>query len=152
VHRVRLPVDGHPLLVHHLQQGRLGPGRGAVDLVADHEVGEDRPRAELERVAALVVHGHAGDVGGQQVGGELDATPAPVDGGGQRPGQRRLAHTGHVLDQQVALDAEARHGQVDHVGSTAHGPADVGDQQLVSFREPLQHPGGRLVADRGLGQ
>ena len=43
---------------------------------ASDDVGEDRTGVEGELAGPLVVDGHAGDVGGQQVGGELDPLPA----------------------------------------------------------------------------
>ena len=43
--RVRRAVHGHAALLHRLEQRRLGLGRRAVDLVAQHQVGEDRARA-----------------------------------------------------------------------------------------------------------
>jgi hypothetical protein len=46
---VRLAGDGHFPLLHGLQQGRLRLGRRAVDLVGQHDIGEDRPADELER-------------------------------------------------------------------------------------------------------
>ena len=46
--RVADRADGHGLLLHGFEQRRLGLGRGAVDLVGQHEVGEDRPGLELE--------------------------------------------------------------------------------------------------------
>ena len=50
----RYAVDGDVALLHHLQQRRLGLRRGPVDLVGEHDVGEHRPRVELElRVAWL---------------------------------------------------------------------------------------------------
>ena len=39
------PVRGDLPLLHGLQYRGLGLGRGPVDLVAQHQVGEDRPRA-----------------------------------------------------------------------------------------------------------
>ena len=65
-------------LLHGLEQRRLDLGRRAVDLVGQHDVGEDRPRLEDEAFGRLLaeVHLRAGDVGRQQVGGELD--PAEV--------------------------------------------------------------------------
>ena len=39
---VPLAADGHLPLLHRLEQRRLGLGRGAVDLVGQHDVGEDR--------------------------------------------------------------------------------------------------------------
>jgi hypothetical protein len=47
-------VDGDLALLHALQQRGLGLGRGAVDLVADHDVGEDAARLELELAGVLV--------------------------------------------------------------------------------------------------
>lgn len=106
---VAVAVDGDLPLLHGLQQRRLGLGRGAVDLVADHDLREDRARLELEVTAPLVPDGDPGDVRGQQVGGELDAPHRAVDGPRQRLGQHGLAHAGDVLDQQVPLGEQ--HGQ-----------------------------------------
>jgi len=39
------PADRHLALGHHLEQRRLHLGRGPVDLVGQHDVGEDRPPA-----------------------------------------------------------------------------------------------------------
>ena len=66
-------VDRDAALLHHLEQRGLGLGARAVDLVGEHDVGEDRAGVELERALLLVVHRDAGDVAGEQVGGELDA-------------------------------------------------------------------------------
>jgi hypothetical protein len=40
---VRTAVDGHLAFVHGFQQRRLRLGRGAIDLVGQQEIGEDRP-------------------------------------------------------------------------------------------------------------
>ena len=72
-------VDRDLLLLHRFEQRRLRLGRGAVDLVGQHDLGDDRPGAELELAAALVVDRHAGDVAGQQVGRELDALEGAAD-------------------------------------------------------------------------
>ena len=52
--RVRHAVDGDLLLFHRLEQGGLGLGRGAVDLVGQDDLGHDRARPELELVGLLV--------------------------------------------------------------------------------------------------
>ena len=75
---VRVHVDRDAALLHALEQARLRLGRGAVDLVDEHDVGEDRARAELEAVLALVEDVGADDVGGQQVGRALDARELEV--------------------------------------------------------------------------
>ena len=41
---VPLAADGDLALLHRLEEGRLGLGRGAVDLVGQDDVGEDRAR------------------------------------------------------------------------------------------------------------
>ena len=97
------PVDGDLLLLHRFEQGGLGLRRGAVDLVGQDDLGDDRAGPELELVAALVVDRDAGDVAGQQVGRELDALEAAAERAGQRLRQHRLADARHVLDQDVAL-------------------------------------------------
>ena len=44
----RVALDGDLRLLHRLEQRALGLGRRAVDLVAQHDVGEDRPLAQLK--------------------------------------------------------------------------------------------------------
>ena len=51
-----------------------------------------------ERAGGLVVHHHAGDVAGQQVGSELDALPRAVDRLGDRLGERGLAGAGSIVE------------------------------------------------------
>ena len=101
--RVGRAVDGDLGLLHRLEQRALGLGGGAVDLVADDDVGEDGPRAELEVAHVLVEHRDAGDVARQQVGGELHAPHRAVDGPGQRLGEQGLADPRDVLDEEVPL-------------------------------------------------
>ena len=45
--RVAHAVDRHPVLLHDLQQGRVGLGRRAIDLVGQEQLGEDRARAGI---------------------------------------------------------------------------------------------------------
>jgi hypothetical protein len=70
-------------LLHGLQQRGLGLGRGAVDLVGEQEVGEHRARDEAKLPPStgggvLLEHLGAGDVGGHQVGCELDTREPQV--------------------------------------------------------------------------
>jgi hypothetical protein len=48
-------VDGDLAFLHGLQEGGLGLGRGAVDLVGEQQVGEDRALLEGELGVAGVV-------------------------------------------------------------------------------------------------
>ena len=73
---VRHAVDGDLLLLHRLEQRGLRLRRGPVDLVGEHDLGNDRPGAELEVAGLLVVDRDAGDIARQQIRGELDALEA----------------------------------------------------------------------------
>ena len=110
-------VDGDLALLHGLEQGGLGLGAGAVDLVADHDVGEDRTRFEDEVAALAVPYRDAGDVGGEEVGGELDAAELAVDRAGERFGQQGLADPGDVFDQNMTAGDETGDDQLDGIGA-----------------------------------
>lgn len=58
----------------------------------------------------------------------------------ERPRQRRLAGTGHILQQEVPLAEQRRHRQPDDVGLAQQHPFDVGDDGVDGALEP-----GRLV-------
>ena len=75
----RRAVHRHLPLGHRLEQTALGARGGAVDLVGEHEVREERTRLEDELPAALLVDGDAGDVAGEQVARELDAREGQVE-------------------------------------------------------------------------
>ena len=65
--------DADHALAHRLQQRRLRFWRGAIDLVSEKYVRENRTGDELEFLLVLVVDRHADDVGGQKIARELDA-------------------------------------------------------------------------------
>ena len=122
---VRVHVDGDVALLHALEQAGLRLGRGAVDLVDQHDVGEDRPGPELEALLALVVDVGADDVGREQVGGALHACELAVERAGERAGQRRLADAGVVLDEDVPLREQGHHDVLEHLVADLDGAADV---------------------------
>jgi len=68
---------------------------------------------ELGLAELLIEVREAGDVGGQQVGRELDAAERAVDRARERPRQRGLAGAGHVLQQHVALAQQRDQQQID---------------------------------------
>ena len=117
------PVDGDVALLHDLEQGRLGLRRGPVDLVGQHDGGEDRAAVEVEGAGALVVDGDAGDVAGQQVGRELDPAVRALDRVGDRLGQRGLPGAGVVLEQQVPLGQQAGEREPDRRAACRSRPA-----------------------------
>ena len=78
--RIRGVGDGDLPLLHRLEQRALRLGRGAVDLVGQQDVGEDRSLLGAELAGLRVVDARADDVGRQQVGRELDAMELGRDG------------------------------------------------------------------------
>ena len=107
----RLAFGGDLVLFHRLEQRRLRLGRGAVDLVGEDHLREDRPGMELEAAAFALVDRHADDVGGQHVAGELDALELQPERAREHVRERGLAHAGQVLDQQMAAREQARERQ-----------------------------------------
>jgi hypothetical protein len=103
-------VDGDLMLLHRLQKRRLRLRGGPVDLVGDDDLREDGARLELELAIDGVVDAHARHIAREEVGRELDATHARVDGCRERARQHRLADAGHVLDEEVPFGEEADEG------------------------------------------
>jgi hypothetical protein len=134
-------VDGDLVLLHGLEEGGLGLGRRPVDLVGEDQVGEDAAGPELEGAGGPVVDADAGHVGGQEVGGELDAAPAAVEAGGHRLGQAGLAHPGDVLDEQVALGDQADEGELDGLVLALHDHGDVVHDGVEGLGERLDGAG-----------
>ena len=112
---VALAGDGDVLLLHRLQQRRLGARAGAVDFVGHQQLGEHRALDEAEGAAAAVAllqHFRAQDVGRHQVGRELDALgcpcrarcPASRPAWSWRGPARRSAADGRRTGAQPAFD------------------------------------------------
>ena len=66
-----------------------------------------------------------------------------MDAARQRLGQERLAHPGHVLDEQVPLGEQGQHDQVHHRPLALDDTLDVGGDRV----ETLGEPGQFLLAD-----
>ena len=73
-------ADGDLPFLHGLEQRALHLGGGAVDLVGQDDAVEHRALLDRELAGLAPVDRGAGDVGGQQVGRELDALEAGVQG------------------------------------------------------------------------
>jgi hypothetical protein len=139
------------VLLHRLQQARLGLRRRPVDLVREDEVREDRAGLEAEDPLAVLLDEdvRAGDVGRHQVGGELDPVERAVDDVGDRPDEHRLAEPGHALKQDVAVGEEAGHRLPDELALADDHPTDLVLDRSRPLRERLgcqaigRGPGGR---------
>jgi hypothetical protein len=106
---MRLAHHRHAALLHGLEQRALCLGRGAVDLIGEHEAGKQRPGAEDEAAPPvhLLEHRIARDVAGQEIGGELDALRVEAEGFREALHELRLAEAGQALEEQVSAREEA---------------------------------------------
>ena len=126
----RQPLARHLVLLHRLEQRRLRLRRGAVDLVGEEEVREDRPGPELEVGGALVVDRRAGHVGGHQVGRELDPAEAEPGRLRERARDQRLGEAGEVLDQHVAVGEQPEQDELERVALADDRPLDLVEQPV----------------------
>ena len=99
---------GDLVFLHGLEQGGLGLGRRAVDFVGEDDVGKDRPLHERHApaVGSFLEDLGAGDVGGHQVGGELDALELEVKDLGDGFDEQGFGEAGSAGDQAVAAGEE----------------------------------------------
>ena len=146
--RPGLAVAGHLLLGHRLEQRRLGLGWRPVDLVGQQQLGEHRPRPELEAARRRVVDREPGQVGRQQVRGELHPREGQAERLREGPRHHRLAEPGHVLEQHVPAAEDAEQDQLER-------PAPADDDALQLVEDPAGQLGGadraqRLDLPRGL--
>ncbi|MNM87760.1 hypothetical protein D3C81_999490 [compost metagenome] len=126
-HPVAVPGHGDLAFLHGLQQRRLDLGRGAVDLVGEDQVAEQRAGLEMDLLVAvdLLEDLGAGDVRGQQVGGELDAAHVGVQMPRQGLHGAGLGQAGEALQQQVTVRQQAEDDLPHHVALAEHGGIDA---------------------------
>jgi hypothetical protein len=86
---------------HRLEQTALRLRGSPVDLVGQDHVGEDGSGFEFEFAPVLIKDRNAHDVGRQQVARELNALKTAIQTARDGVRQRRLAHAGNVLDEQM---------------------------------------------------
>ena len=121
--------------VHGLEQRRLGFGSGAVDLVGQQDVGENRSALELKLLLDGGVDRDAKNVRRQHVAGELHSLKAAVDGPRQCLAERRLAHPRDAFDQQVSASQHRDQRQPDDVILAANHLA----QRVFQLRRAMGH-------------
>ena len=118
-------LDRHLALLHRLEQRGLRLRRSTVDLVGEEEVREDRAGAELEVRIPLVPDRRAGDVGGHQVGRELDACETHAQHLRERAGRERLGEARVVLEQDVAVGEEPEQNELERLALAHDGLLDL---------------------------
>ena len=121
--------DGDVLLLHRLQQRRLGARAGAVDLVGHQELGEDRTGDEAEAALAglaFLQHLGAENVRRHQVGRELDAPRVEAEHDAHGLDELGLGETGHAKKQRVAAGQDGDESLLDDLVLAEYDGADRG--------------------------
>jgi hypothetical protein len=112
---VALAPDRDLTLLHRLEKRALHFRRGAVDLVREEEVREDRTERGLELAVLLVVDARANEVGGHEVRGELDPLEVALDRARDRLDREGLGQPRNALDQKVAAREQPDEDPLEHV-------------------------------------
>ncbi len=120
----------------------------AVDLVGEQEVDHDGAQLDVELFLALPVDPGADDVGGHQVGGELDAGERAADHLGEGLHRQRLGDARNTLEQHVPLGEQADEHPFDQLVLADDDPLDLEDRAFQGVDLLLEPTvGGR----RGVG-
>ena len=104
---MRVPVHGYLLFLHRLEQGTLRLRRCTIDLIGKHQLSKNRSRLKLKLAIALLEYGHAHDVCGQQVTGELNSLITQSEHPGERLRKHRFAESWQVFYQQMTPRQQA---------------------------------------------
>ena len=138
--------DRYMLLLHRLQQRRLGARAGAVDLIGHQQLREDGTGDETKAARAaraFLQHFRAEDVGGHQVRRELDAAGVEAKRGAHGVDQLRFGQPGHADQQRMAAGKNGHQRAVNHVflseNHGADGVAGRADVGGARFRRPDNH-------------
>ena len=135
-------ADTHLLLLHRLQQRGLGLGRGAIDLVGQQHVGEDRAghEAQLAMPAdpVLVDDLGAGDVRRHQVRGELYAAELEVENARDGADEQGFGQARSAGDEAVAPGEQRDHQRLDHFLLADDDLVDLGQHLFTAPAQPVQ--------------
>ena len=144
-------ADGHLPLLHRFEQGRLHLGRRSIDLVGEHQIGEDRPLLGREFLLARIEDQRAGQVGGQQVGRELHARELGLDRIGHGLDGQRLGEPGNALKENMPTGEQTDEHTFDHVLLADDHLADLVLKEVDKRRLLLNHPHQGPDVGRGSG-
>ena len=100
--------------LHGLQQGALGLGRGAVDLVGQEQIAEGRAGAVFKAAGGTVIDGKPHHVGGHDFRGKLHPVIEKAHGPGKGQGKGGLPDAGIVLQQDVPAGQDRHEHLADH--------------------------------------
>src|SRR3989442_4482483 len=135
----RFAFEGRLSLLHRFEEGALRLRRGAVDLVRQEDVREDRAAPQHEVAGLPIEHVRPRNVRGEQIRGELHAPEREAKTRGKGFRDQRLCEPRDVLDEQVAVaEDRPQHPFEDRSLADDHRldrveeiPADVSDGRDV---------------------
>ena len=100
---MRLACNGDLPFLHHFQQCTLYLGWCAVNFIGQQQVGKHWPQHSAEFAGLLVKDACAHQVGGQQIGRELNAAETAVEGFGQSIHSQGFGQTRYTFNEQMPL-------------------------------------------------
>ena len=105
------------MLLHGFEQGRLGFWGSAVDLVCQDHIGKNRSWDKPQLPTSLVIGQYfcASDVGGHQVGSELNATEFQMESLSNTSNQQCLCQSRCSGDQAMGAREQADQQLLDHL-------------------------------------
>ncbi len=111
-----MAANGDLALAHRFQQRGLHLGRRTVDFIGQQHRMEDGAGNELEAAFLRAPDLGTGEVGGQQVGGELHAREIGLETAGQRTDGGGLGQSRGAFHQQVAIGEQCDQQAFHQVG------------------------------------
>src|SRR5207248_2325549 len=100
---IALAIDGDGALLHGLEQRRLRFGGGAVNFIGQQERGEEGAFEQRKLIALEVEYVVAGDIGGHEVGSELDALELGAEHGRQGAGEQGFSEARYAFYERVLI-------------------------------------------------
>ena len=122
--------DSDGVLLHRFEERGLGLWSGAVDLVSEEDLSEDRTLLELEGSASCfcIFGDNVGpdDISRHEVWGELDAIEREREGCCECADEEGFSESGYAFKQDVTAAEEADEDGVDDLLLSDHDFADLG--------------------------
>ena len=150
------PLDGHPVLLHRLEKRRLRLRGRAVDLVGEHDVGEDRPGPEGHPPPTggrvLLEDLRPGDVRRHEVRRELDPREVEVEHLCHDVDDHRLGEPRHAEHEAVAADVEGEEHLLEDVPLAHDLLAHFPENRFPAPPHPVRQLDIVPVLRRGLGR
>ena len=128
-------VCRHLALLHGLEQRRLRLRRRPVDLVREEQVGEHGTGSKFEVDISLVPDRRARDVGGHEVGSELDAGEPHLRYLGEGARCKCFRETWVVLEQDVTVAEQAEQHEFERLALAHDCALDLVEDLPAQIRE-----------------